>query len=57
MIGPKNLDRSTLRNVIALVWTKVILVLLGNPSLLSASVGPLLLGLPVDAAVAAMCSN
>lgn len=32
-------------------------MLLGNPSLLSTSVGPLLLGEPVDAAVAAMCSN
>lgn len=35
----------------------MILVLLGNPVLFSVSVGPLLLGLPVDAAVAAMCSN
>lgn len=32
-------------------------VLLGNPVLFSVSVGPLLLGLPVDAAVAAMCYN
>ena len=33
------------------------LVLLGNPVLFSVSVSPLLLGLPVDAAVAAMCDN
>lgn len=50
-------DKGNCAGAKVMILFLLFLVLLGNPVVFSVSVGPPLRGLPVDAAVAAMCYN